>query len=33
MEFILTTGRETKFKEEVISYLDELAQKELGLSR
>lgn len=33
MTFILTAARETKFKEEVVSYLDELAQKELGLSR
>lgn len=33
MKFILTTARETKFKEDVIAYLDELAQKELGLSR
>ncbi len=33
MQFILTTARETKFKEEVITYLDLLAQEELGLTR
>lgn len=33
MRFILETAHETKFKEEVITYLDSLAQEELGLSR
>ena len=33
VEFILTTAHETKFKEEVIEYLDTLAQKILGLTR
>ena len=32
VEFILT-AHETKFKEEVIEYLDTLAQKILGLTR
>lgn len=31
MRFIIETAQETKFKEEVIDYLDKLAQKELGL--
>ena len=31
MRFILETAHETKFKEEVIAYLDALAQKEFGL--
>lgn len=33
VRFILDTARETKFKEEVIHYLDELAQKIFGLTR
>jgi len=33
VRFILKTARETKFKEEVITYLDELAQRIFGLSR
>lgn len=33
VRFILQTARDTKFKEEVITYLDELAQKIFGLSR
>lgn len=33
VRFILDTARKTKFKEEVIHYLDELAQKMLGLTR
>lgn len=33
MRFILDTAHETKFKEEVITYLDSLAQEEFGLSR
>lgn len=33
MRFILTSAHETKFKEEVISYMDTLAQYHLGLSR
>lgn len=33
MRFILTAAHETKFKEEVIEYLDELAQNILGLTR
>lgn len=33
MHFIFTVARNTKFKEEVIDYLDNLAQKELGLKR
>lgn len=32
MEFIIRTAHETKFKEEVIDYLDALAQEELGLT-
>lgn len=32
MRFILETAHETKFKEEVITYLDFLAQQELGLN-
>ena len=31
VRFVLNTARETKFKEEVITYLDELAQKIFGL--
>ncbi len=31
MHFIIETAQATKFKEEVINYLDKLAQKELGL--
>lgn len=33
MHFILETAHETKFKEEVITYLDTLAQEEFGLER
>lgn len=33
MKFILITAHETKFKDEVIEYLDTLAQQILGLSR
>lgn len=33
IEFILKTAKETKFKEEVITYLDRLAQKIFGLTR
>ena len=33
VRFILKVARETKFKEEVIIYLDELAQQIFGLSR
>ena len=33
MRFILSIAHETKFKEEVIEYLDSLAQEILGLSR
>lgn len=33
VESILTTAHETKFKEEVIEYLDTLAQDILGLTR
>lgn len=33
MRFILQTARETKFKEEVIIYLDRLARQIFGLSR
>jgi len=33
VRFILKTARETKFKEEVIVYLDELAQRIFGLTR
>ena len=33
VEFILTAAHETKFKEEVIEYLDTLAQDILGLTR
>ena len=33
MRFILTSAHETKFKEEVISYMDTLAKYYLGLSR
>ena len=33
VEFIHTAAHETKFKEEVIEYLDTLAQKILGLTR
>jgi len=33
MEFILTVAHETKFKEEVIDYMDTLAQEILGLTR
>ena len=33
MSFIITKARDTKFKEEVIDYLDQLAQQELGLRR
>ena len=33
VEFILTTAHETKFKEEVIEYLDTLAKEILGLTR
>ena len=33
MSFILSSAHETKFKEEVISYMDTLAQSHLGLSR
>ncbi len=33
VRFILKTAQETKFKEEVINYLDELAQRILGLTR
>ena len=33
MRFILQTARETKFKKEVIIYLDRLAQRIFGLSR
>jgi hypothetical protein len=33
VRFILETARETKFKEEVISYLDNLAKEIFGLSR
>ena len=33
LHFILSTARETKFKEEVVEYLDALAQQLLGLRR
>lgn len=33
VRYILETARETKFKEEVINYLDELAQEIFGLKR
>lgn len=33
MYFILKTAHETKFKEEVIQYLDQLAQETFGLTR
>lgn len=33
VRFVLQTARDTKFKEEVITYLDELAQEIFGLSR
>ena len=32
VEFILTTAHETKFKEDAIEYLDNLAQEVLGLT-
>jgi len=33
ISYIIKTAQQTKFKEEVIVYLDSLAQKEFGLSR
>ena len=33
VKFVLTTAHETKFKEEVIEYLDTLAQDVLDLTR